>query len=120
MQTRPSGSGRIAGDEPHLVAWQTIPSVGWKLMSLVPEAAVFGPSRALNEDLAAVGWIMLAGLVGFYLVFFTFLYRRARYVSRSIAEPLAQIERMAHRIAVGRLRAGLAPVRCQRVPPHGR
>ncbi len=101
MLTQPSGSGRIDGDEPHLVAWQTIPSVGWKLMSLVPEAAVFGPSRALNEDLAAVGWVMLAGLVGFYLVFFTFLYRRARYVSRSIAEPLAQIERMAHRIAVG-------------------
>ena len=44
---------------------------------------------------------MLAGLVGFYLVFFTFLYRRARFVSRSIAEPLTQIERMAHRIAVG-------------------
>ncbi len=101
MRTQPSGSGRIAGDEPHLVAWQTIPSVGWKLMSLVPEAAVFGPSRALNEDLAAVGWVMLAGLAGFYLVFFTFLYRRAGYVSRSIAEPLAQIERMAHRIAVG-------------------
>jgi signal transduction histidine kinase len=101
LRTQPSGSGRIDGDEPHLVAWQTIPSVGWKLMSLVPEAAVFGPSRALNEDLAVVGWVMLAGLAGFYLVFFSFLYRRARYVSRSIAEPLAQIERMAHRIAVG-------------------
>ncbi len=101
MQTQPSGIGRIDGDEPHLVAWQTIPSVGWKLMSLVPESEVFGPSRALNEGLAKIGWVMLAGLVGFYVIFFTFLYRRARYVSRSIAEPLAQIEHMAHRIAVG-------------------
>ena len=83
------------------MAWQTIPSVGWKLMSLVPEQAVFGPSRALNADLAVVGWIMLAGLIGFYLIFFSFLYRRARYVSRSISHPLEQIERMAHRIAVG-------------------
>ncbi len=101
LRTEPAGSGRLGGSEPHLIAWQTIPSVGWKLMSLVPERAVFGPSRALNRDLATVGWIMLAGLVGFYLIFFTFLYRRARYVSRSIAEPLTQIERMAHRIAVG-------------------
>ncbi len=101
LRTQPAGSGRLGGSRPHLIAWQTIPSVGWKLMSLVPERAVFGPSRALNRDLAAVGWVMLAGLVGFYLVFFTFLYRRARYVSRSIAEPLTQIERMAHRIAVG-------------------
>jgi signal transduction histidine kinase len=101
LRTEPSGSGRLDGHEPHLIAWQTIPSVGWKVMSLVPEHAVFGPSRALNEDLAVVGWIMLAGLVGFYLIFFTFLYRRARYVSRSISHPLEQIERMAHRIAVG-------------------
>lgn len=101
LRTQPSGSSRIAFGEPHLVAWQTIPSVGWKLMSLVPEKAVFGPSRTLNSDLAAVGWVLVAGLVGFYAVFFTFLFRRARYVSRSIAEPLTQIERMAHRMAVG-------------------
>jgi signal transduction histidine kinase len=101
LRSQASGSGRLGGAVPHLVAWETIPSVGWKLMSLVPEHEVFGPSRALNRDLAAVGWVMLAGLVGFYAVFFTFLYRRARVVSHRIAEPLRQIERMAHRIAVG-------------------
>ncbi|MGH8204728.1 MAG: ATP-binding protein, partial [Steroidobacteraceae bacterium] len=101
LRTEPSGSGRLDGAEPHLVAWQTIPSAGWKLMSLAPERTVLGPSRALNRDLAAIGWVMLAGLVGFYAVFFTFLYRRARVLSRRIAEPLTQIERMAHRIAVG-------------------
>ncbi|HEU4517133.1 MAG TPA: ATP-binding protein, partial [Steroidobacteraceae bacterium] len=101
LKAQPSGSGRLNGGSPHLVAWETIPSVGWKLMSLVPEREVFGPSRTLNRDLAAVGWVMLAGLVGFYAVFFTFLYRRARVVSHRIAEPLRQIERMAHRIAIG-------------------
>jgi signal transduction histidine kinase len=101
LRAQPAGSARLEGPEPFLVAWQTIPSAGWKLMSLVPEGEVLGPSRELNRDLAAVGWVLLAGLVGFYLVFFTFLYGRARFVSRSIAEPLAQIERMAHRIAVG-------------------
>jgi signal transduction histidine kinase len=101
LRAQPAGSARLEGPEPFLVAWQTIPSTGWKLMSLVPEEAVLGPSRTLNRDLAAVGWILLAGLAGFYLVFFTYLYRRARFVSRSIAEPLTQIERMAHRIAVG-------------------
>ncbi len=101
LRTQASGSGRLDGAEPYLVAWQTIPSVGWKLMSLVPERAVFGPSRTLNRDLAAVGWVLVAGLVGFYAVFLTFLYRRARYVSRALAEPLTQIERMAHRMAVG-------------------
>ncbi len=101
LKTEPSGSGRLDGAEPHLVAWQTIPSTGWKLMSLAPERSVLGPSRALNRDLAAIGWVMLAGLVGFYAVFFTYLYRRAHVLSRRIAEPLTQIERMAHRIAVG-------------------
>ncbi len=101
LKAEPSGVSRIERIEPYLVAWHTIPSVGWKLMSVVPEEAVLGPSRALTEDLSAIGWVMLAGLAGFYLIFFTFLYRRARVVSRSIAQPLAQIERMAHRIAIG-------------------
>ncbi|MGB5131536.1 MAG: ATP-binding protein, partial [Steroidobacteraceae bacterium] len=95
------GTGRIDGPRPHLVAWQTIPSAGWKLMTLVPEEAVFGAARALSDDLAIIGWIMLGGLVAFYAIFFSFLYRRAHYVSRSISMPLEQIERMAHRIAVG-------------------
>lgn len=101
LRSESSGSGRLAGPEPYLVAWQTIPSVGWKLMSLVPEQAVFAPSRALNRDLATIGWVLVAGLAGFYAFYLAVLYRRARYVSRSIAEPLAQIERMARRIAVG-------------------
>jgi signal transduction histidine kinase len=101
LSAQPAGSARLEGPEPLLVAWQSIPSAGWKLMSFVPEEAVLGPSRTLNRDLAAVGWVLLAGLAGFYLVFFTYLYRRAGFVSRSIAEPLAEIEHMAHRIAVG-------------------
>ena len=101
LAREPGGAGRLDGPRPHLVAWQTIPSAGWKLMTLVPEEAVFGPSRALSDELAMIGWIMLGGLVGFYAIFFTFLYRRAHYVSRSISQPLEQIERMAHRIAVG-------------------
>ena len=109
LKTQAAGIGRLEGAAPQLVAWVTIPSVGWKLMSLVPEGAVLGPARTLSRDLAALGWVMLAGLVGFYLVFFTFLYRRARIVSRSIAEPLTQIERMAHRIAVGEYEQTLPP-----------
>ncbi len=96
-----SGTATLASAEPHLVAWATIPSTGWKLVTLAPEEAVFGPSRTLSDDLVAIGWIMLGGLFGFYLIFFTFLYRRAQAVARSISEPLAEIERMAHRIAIG-------------------
>ena len=96
-----SGTATLAGGEPHLVAWATIPATGWKLVTLAPEEIVFRPSRALSDDLVAIGWVMLGGLVGFYLVFFSFLYRRAQAVSRSISAPLAEIERLAHRIAIG-------------------
>ena len=57
LSAQPAGSARLVGPEPFLVAWQTIPSAGWKLMSLVPEEAVLGPSRQLNRDLATVGWV---------------------------------------------------------------
>jgi signal transduction histidine kinase/HAMP domain-containing protein len=96
-----SGTATLAGAEPHLVAWATIPATDWKLVTLAREEIVFRPSRTLSDDLVAIGWVMLGGLVGFYLIFFSFLYRRAQAVSRSISEPLAEIERMAHRIAIG-------------------
>ncbi len=78
-------------------------------MALAPEQAVFGPAHALSADLATIGWIMLGGLVGSYIAFFAFLYRRARFVSRSMSQPLTQIERMAHRIAVGEYEQTLPP-----------
>ena len=96
-----SGTATLGDAEPRLVAWATIPATGWKLVTLAPEDVVFAPSRTLSDELVTIGWIMLGGLVGFYLFFYSFLYRRAQAVSRSIAEPLAEIERMAHRIAVG-------------------
>ncbi len=101
LAAQPGGNGRLDEPAPHLVAWRTIPSAGWKLLVLVPEQQVFGPAQSLARDLTVIGWIMLAGLAGFYVIFFTILYRRAGHVSRTIAQPLQQIERMARRIAVG-------------------
>jgi len=101
LGAEPSGTATLEGAEPYLVAWATVPSTGWKLVTLAPEAAVFGPSRSLSDELVAIGLVMLGGLVAFYLFFFSFLYRQARAVTRSISEPLTEIERMAHRIAIG-------------------
>jgi signal transduction histidine kinase len=96
-----SGWARSGGDAAHLVGWATIPSTGWKVMALAPEEVVFNPSRALSDDLRRIGWVMLCGLLGFYLFYFVYLYRRARTLSSSISRPLEEIERMSHRIAVG-------------------
>ncbi len=101
LAREPVGIGRLDGPRPHLVAWHTIPTAAWKLMTLVPEDAVLAPSRALSEELAIIGWIMLGGLAGFYAIFFTYLYRRAHHVSKTISRPLEQIEHMVRRISVG-------------------
>jgi signal transduction histidine kinase len=96
-----TGWARSGGRAPHLVAWAEIPSTGWKVVALAPEEGVFESSRALSDDLGRIGWVMLCGLLGFYLVYFIYLYRRVRTVSSQISAPLEEIERMARRIAVG-------------------
>ncbi len=95
------GSGRIDSAAPHLVSWETVTATSWTLVVMVPEAEVFASATALSARLATIGWIMLAGLVGFYALFFTFLFWRARKVSSVIAAPLKEIEGISRRVAGG-------------------
>ena len=101
LQVKETGFAPISFAEPYLVAWKTLPSTGWRLVVFAPENEIFKPARQLANRLASVGWWLLGGLVGFYMLFFLFLYWRASRVSREIADPLKGIEEMAKRIGEG-------------------
>lgn len=81
------------------VAWSTVEGTEWKLLILVDQAQVFAKSNDLNSRFNRIGLSMLAALVAFYLLFFTWLYRKVRRLSVSLAEPLLDLEAMMRRIA---------------------
>lgn len=74
-----------------LASFDTVPQTGWKLVVIAPTERIFADARNLNQQLKTVGYVMLAVLLAFYLLFFAFLLVRARKMSELIASPLTEI-----------------------------
>ena len=91
-----------------IVSWATIPETGWKLLITVPESEVYAPSLSLASRLNTLAWLMVGGMLVFYLLFFTLLYRRAKQMSEFISQPLESIDNMVESVAAGNY---------QQVPP---
>lgn len=92
-----SGNQRVQ----KLVTWATIPETGWKLVLLVPASEIYAHATTLNQQLMQIGYLMIGGLIAFYIVFFILLYRRAHDMTRSISEPLLAINKLVTRIGQG-------------------
>ncbi|OEC36996.1 PAS domain S-box-containing protein [Pseudomonas cuatrocienegasensis] len=94
----------MLGDRPHLVAWTTIAQTGWHLLTVVDEAAVFSQTEALASRYQQIGYLLIAGLFGFYLLFFAFMWARARQLSQHLLGPIDGISAMMREIGNGRWR----------------
>ncbi|MCQ4315791.1 response regulator [Stutzerimonas zhaodongensis] len=92
------------GGEQRLVAWTTVRQTGWHLLAVVDEAEVFSQTNALANRFQHIGYLMIAGLVLFYLAFFAYMWLRARRLSESLLTPIFQISTMMGQIGLGRLR----------------
>ncbi|MFU8787889.1 MAG: ATP-binding protein [Methylobacter sp.] len=87
--------------EPYLLASKTLASTGWRLVVFAPENEIFHPAKVLAARLTRLGWYLLGGLFLFYLLFFGFLYQRAKRLSHDISDPLLGIQKMAIQIGDG-------------------
>ena len=87
-----------------LVAWATVEQTGWRLLAVVDEAEVFSQTTTLASHYRQIGYLLIAGLVLFYLLFFAYMWLRARQLSQSLLAPIASISRMMGQIGQGRWR----------------
>lgn len=94
----------MLGGRPQLVAWTTVAQTGWHLLAMVDEAAVFRQTNALAGRYQQIGYLLIAGLVLFYIGFFAVMWLRARQLSGALLTPIAGISRMLGEIGVGRWR----------------
>ncbi len=91
-------------------AWSTVGATGWKLIVVVPQAQIDGQAVTLSARIGRLAVYMIGGLVLFYTCFFVYLYRKARTMSRGIAEPLARINELVREIGEGRYTQEAKPV----------
>ena len=58
---------------------------------VVDETSIFSTTQQLASHYQQLGFVMIAGLVLFYLLFFLYMWLRARQLSRKLAAPLEQV-----------------------------
>ncbi|MDP3942336.1 MAG: ATP-binding protein [Methylotenera sp.] len=101
LKTQLSGMLNVELKGNRIVSWATIPETGWKLLITVPESKVYAPAKSLANRLNTLAWFMVGGMLVFYMLFFTILYRRAKQMSEFISRPLEHIDSMVKSIASG-------------------
>lgn len=105
MAERESGvvSISLSGHQ-HLAAWATIKATNWQLLTVVEEQQVFQQTNTLASQYRTIGYLLIAGLVAFYLVFFAMMWGRIRILSGRLNTPIVGIDSMLQDIGAGKWR----------------
>lgn len=78
-------------DSTYLVVRHTIAETGWQVVTLVDEAALFAPIEHLRDEIDRIGYIAIALMLLFYVLFFFWLHRKARRLGRRLSRPVDQL-----------------------------
>ncbi|XLY89373.1 ATP-binding protein [Ectopseudomonas mendocina] len=106
LQAMNDGNGNVQevvlGGRKQLVAWSEIPQTGWRLLLVVDEEQIFHDTNQLAERYMHIGYLLIAGLAAFYLLFFALMWLRSRNLSNQLAEPIDGIVDMAASLGQGK------------------
>ena len=94
-----------------LAGWATVPETGWRLITVVDEAAIFARTNELAHHYRNIGLLLIVGLALFYLVFFAGMWVRSRQLSRQLQRPIERIGEMMKEIGRGRWHPQAGPTR---------
>jgi PAS domain S-box-containing protein len=91
----------MLGGRKQLIAWSEVPQTGWQLLLVVDEAHIFSETNRLAERYLHIGYLLIAGLVVFYLLFFALMWFRSRRLNAQLMQPIAGIVGMMRELGQG-------------------
>lgn len=102
LRTRESGHSSVQlNARDMLLAWSTIPSTDWRLLTIVREQDVYAQTNALSDRFRELGYLLIGGLVAFYAIFFLIMWKRSRSLADQISSPLESLQRISRAIGDG-------------------
>ena len=105
LQAMANGQGNVQevllGGRKQLIAWSEIPQTGWQLLLVVDEENIFSETNRLAERYLHIGYLLIVGLVVFYVLFFTLMWARSRRLSEQLVQPIDGIVGMMRELGQG-------------------
>jgi C4-dicarboxylate-specific signal transduction histidine kinase len=75
----------------YLISQERIPETGWRLIVLVDESMIYEPINTLKKKTDWIGYIAIALMATFYLLFFSYLLRKSSRIASKIASPIQEL-----------------------------
>lgn len=100
---------QLLNGRPHLVAWARIAQTDWSLLTVVDEADLFAQTNALAKRYAQIGYLLIGALILFYVLFFSLMWQRSRFLSEKLSVTMERIRKLLSDIGQGRFRAAVIP-----------
>ncbi|SDP80402.1 histidine kinase dimerization/phospho-acceptor domain-containing protein [Desulforhopalus singaporensis] len=93
----------------YLLAHATEPQSGWKLIVLADKSRILEPITRMKHKVKTIGYLAIAGMAGFYILFLCYLLYNARKIASQISLPVVDIAQRSMHIAKGNYDA--APIK---------
>jgi signal transduction histidine kinase len=78
-------------DKRYILSQENIDATGWRLLVLVDESMIYEPIVALKDKTYTIGYIAIALMALFYLLFFAYLLKKSSKIASKIASPIQEL-----------------------------
>ena len=75
----------------YLVSQEIVPETGWRMITLIQESTIFSPINKLKKLSTQVGYLAIAAMLLFYIIFFLYLLRKSHKLTARIATPIEEL-----------------------------
>ncbi|ABB44243.1 Cache sensor signal transduction histidine kinase [Sulfurimonas denitrificans DSM 1251] len=75
----------------YIISQKIIPQTNWRLMVVVDEFIIYRPIMEFKSQAQIIGYVVIALMIFFYLIFFIYLMRKSNAISEYIAKPINEL-----------------------------
>ena len=86
---------------PWFLTQSTVPEIGWKLFVLAEKSRILTPVEHLAQNIQAVGYVVIAVIIFFYILFFLYLLKSTATMTGQLSKPVIDIVDASKRLAAG-------------------
>ncbi|MDN3681372.1 diguanylate cyclase [Vibrio tapetis subsp. quintayensis] len=101
IQASDNGVTEVMLQASKIVSWATLPETNWNLVYWIPAEQIERGYSQIKSELTQIGWLMVAGLFFFYLLFYFYIKYQSNLVARGAIHQLNALSGLIESIGRG-------------------